>query len=351
MTGVTVARDVLDDVRATIDGCFADVARRIGRFEHFDRVWQTAAATATGGKLIRPHLVLCARRGFGGETDDSTVQIAAALELLHLSFLLHDDVIDGDTLRRGTPNLIARQHDVARASGIDETEAVRYGVSCAILVGDVLLASAHRLVAGIDEPPVRRRALQEVLDDAVLAAAVGEHADIRISLRGEADESAILRTMEQKTARYSFTAPLQMGALLGDAPAAAVTALGVIGATMGAAFQARDDVLGVFGDPQRTGKSTLSDLREGKITLLIAHARTHTAWNGVAHLFGDPGLDEQGAGLLRAAIERSGARQRTEAVIDGLLDETRMSMSRAPLPAPLVDDLERVLASATERTR
>jgi len=351
MTGSALAPDALADVEDVIDGCFRDVSDRIGDVEGFGAVWEQVRRGAGGGKLLRPRLLLAAHGAFTDGGTEAAVPAAAALELLHLAFLLHDDVIDRDLVRRGEPNLIALRRDAARESGADEAAALHYGGSCAILAGDLLLSSAHRLIAELDTPATVRGALMRMLGDAIDAAAVGEHADIVLGLRGDAGEAAILRTMEHKTARYSFSAPLQMGALLGGATPSTVEALGFIGTTIGVAFQARDDVLGVFGDPRCTGKSVLSDLREGKLTLLIAHARTHPEWAAAAGLFGDPGLDEEGAAVLRAAIERSGGLARTEAVISGLVAEARASMLLAGLPDRLIVDLEHAIAGATERTR
>ncbi|WP_424937579.1 MULTISPECIES: polyprenyl synthetase family protein [Bacteria] len=348
MIDVMVPRDVRDGVVAAMDSCFEDIAQRIGQVEGFDGVWETAREASEGGKMLRPHLLLSAYGAFAVEPAESAVQVAAAMELLHLAFLLHDDVIDRDLVRRGRPNLIARRYDIARGQGMNDSAALRYGDGCAILAGDVLLSAAHRLVAEVDEPLDVRRGLLRALDDAILAAAVGEHADLVIGLRGVADESAILRTMRDKTARYSFSAPLRMGALLGGASAEVIAALGVIGDTIGIAFQARDDVLGVFGDPQRTGKSALSDLREGKVTLLIAAARADPAWREVAHLFGRPELEETDAALIRAVIERSGARTRVEAAITRFAEDARASLEPVTLPSTLVDDLERVLVTVTE---
>ncbi|OZB80746.1 MAG: hypothetical protein B7X41_17525, partial [Microbacterium sp. 14-71-5] len=302
----TLSPDLLADVEAVIDDCFQEVSDRIGGVEGFDAVWDHVHRGAEGGKLLRPRLLLTAHRAFADEVSGTVVQAAAALELLHLAFLLHDDVIDRDLVRRGGPNLVALRRDAARAAGADEATALRYGESCAILAGDLLLSAAHRLIADLDEPAAHRGVIRRILGDAIDAAVVGEHADVLLGVRGEADEEAILRTMEFKTARYSFSAPLRIGALLGGAAPSAVEALGFIGTTIGIAFQARDDVLGVFGDPQQTGKSVLSDLREGKVTLLIANARTHPEWEAVADLFGDAALDEDGAAVLRAAIERAG---------------------------------------------
>ncbi|GAB6856776.1 polyprenyl synthetase family protein [Microbacterium xylanilyticum] len=351
MTDSAVTKDLLSEVGAVIDECFRDAATRLGDLAGFGAVWEETRRAAEGGKLLRPRLLLAAHRAFDAGSPEDAIRAAAALELLHLAFLLHDDVIDRDVLRRGAPNLIARRRDAARAMGADEAEALHYGDSCAILAGDVLLSAAHRLIAELDAPAPRRRALWAVLSDAIGAAAVGEHADVLLGLQGGADEEAVLRTMEHKTARYSFNAPLRMGAILGGADATAVETLGVVGTTVGIAFQVRDDVLGVFGDPQHTGKSALSDLREGKITLLVAHAAADPSWQSASALFGDPGLDERGAAVLRAAIERSGGLARAEAAISGLVAEARAALLLSALPAVLIDDLENIIASAAERVR
>lgn len=354
MSEEAVADDLLvelTEVGAVIDECFRDAAARLGDLAGFGAVWEETRRAVSGGKLVRPRLLLTAHRAFAGTPSESAIQAAAALELLHAAFLLHDDVIDRDVLRRGAPNLIARRRDAARAMGADEAEALRYGDSCAILAGDLLLSGAHRLIAELDAPAAERRALWEVLGAAIGAAVVGEHADVLLGLQGGADEDAVLRTMEHKTARYSFSAPLRMGAILGGADACAVETVGVIGTTIGIAFQARDDVLGVFGDPRRTGKSTLSDLREGKVTLLVAYAAADHSWQSVSALFGDSGLDEHGAAVLRAAIESSGGLARTEAAISGLVAEARATLMLSSLPVRLIGDLERVIANAAERTR
>lgn len=139
--------------------------------------------------------------------------------------------------------------------------------------------------------------------------------------------------------------------MLGGASAAAVERLGEIGRHLGVAFQLRDDVLGVFGSAELTGKSVLSDLREGKETLLIAYARVHPDWSRAAHGFGSPELDDAGAARLRRAIESSGARDRVERLIDARCTAAVDAIAAAQLPHDLHEALTVTAGICAERAR
>jgi geranylgeranyl pyrophosphate synthase len=352
MTTATRCERHLDGVAQRLHGFFDSAAERA---EHpiYREVWQTARAAAFGGKLLRPRLVLLAHDAFAGErraddTDDAT-SLATAFELLHTAFLLHDDVIDHDLYRRGEPNVIAARAALARGYGVSTARALAYGEACSILMGDVLISGAYRLVGELDAPAGVRRALIGVVDDALFATAGGEHADAFGSLAGAWDYADIVSLMAEKTARYTFCAPLEAGALLGGADSTAAGQLARIGRELGIAFQARDDLLGVFGDEGVTGKSALSDLREGKATLLIAAAREHEVWHEASALFGNPELDEAGAAMLRAAIELTGARRRVEDFIAETSATAIAALRSSGLPKPLVAGLTDIAAGAAER--
>src|SRR5215207_4021992 len=308
-------------VAGFLDTFFAErVARAAAHGGDYERLWSAARDAASGGKRIRPALVLAAHRAFAGAQTESAVRLAAAFELLHTAFLIHDDVIDHDLVRRGAPNVAGRFALDGVARGLSVVRANEYGEASAILAGDLLISGAHRLVAELDAPHDVRGSLLELIDECVFLAAAGEHADVRFAAGATPGERDILAMIENKTASYSFSAPLQAGALLGGATPDAVDRLGEIGRHLGVAFQLRDDVLGVYGSPAVTGKSVLGDLREGKETLLIAYARAHAGWSAVAVEFGRPDLDDAAAARLRAAIEASGARSRVEQLITARCD-------------------------------
>ncbi|BDZ53342.1 polyprenyl synthetase family protein [Agromyces marinus] len=288
---------------------FAEARLRAGAYgSHYAALWESIEHQSSGGKRIRPGLVWSAYRGFGGVDRTVVTGVALAFELLHTAFLIHDDLIDRDTVRRGVPNVAGRFAARATEFGGDARASEVWGATAAVLAGDLALSRAHREIAILPIGDDRRRALLDILDHAVFVSAAGELADVVSSLHGSTPElEGVLAMLEQKTAVYSFEAPLSAGAVLAGAPASAVAALGRFGRLAGVAFQITDDVLGVFGDPVSTGKSASADLREGKRTALIAHAAATTAWPEIRDRLGDPALDDAGASALRERLRGCGA--------------------------------------------
>lgn len=313
-------------------------------------LWEAAAEASRGGKRIRPRLVLIAHRALGGARDHEAVRVAAAFELLHTALVVHDDVIDRDLVRRGRPNVAGRFALLALGRDQPPARAAAYGEASAILAGDLLLAGAHRFIAELEPRELRTRLL-EVFDDGVFRAAAGEHDDVRFAAGGNPTHDEIVAMLENKTAAYSFAAPLLAGAALAGAEPARAAPLAAVGRRLGLAFQLRDDLLGVFGDRAETGKSDLGDLREGKETLLVAYARGTEAWLAVAHRFGRDDLDDGDAAALRAALETSGARRRVERLIDEQLAAAGAGIRAAGLPPAETAELERLAAEGRDRTR
>lgn len=328
----------------------AGLVRELGPLT--ERLWAGAREAASGGKRIRARLVLAAYRGFGGEADSTAaLDAAVAFELLHTAFLLHDDVLDGDLVRRGRPNLIARFAGDAAGSAAGSTGATgqRWGEAAAILAGDLLIQTATTLVAGIAAPEPRRRAALAALERCVLETAAGELADVGAGLGVTAPGvEEVLAFTELKTAPYTFSAPLVVGAALAGADETQRATLERFGAAAGLAFQLRDDVLGVFGDEQVTGKSAESDLRAGKVTALVAFARQSGSTELDALLARDE-LDAAACDRLRELLVHTGALARVEALITELAEAARAELSRAELPRRLSAELAELLVAAVER--
>lgn len=308
--------------------------------EGHGQLWDALADATEGGKRFRPALVIATHDALAGTEPEAAAAVGAALELLHTAFVVHDDVIDGDDVRRGAPNVTGTFAARARTAGVGQSAARRYGDAAGILAGDLALVAAVRRVArcGAAEPVVE--VLLELLEDTVHATAAGELADVRLGLRGSGPPATLdeaLLVAELKTAVYSFQLPLQAGSVLAGAPAGLTEALARIGRTMGIGFQLLDDLLGVFGHESRTGKSALTDLREGKHTALLAHARSTPAWADLSPLVGDPHLAEPDAGRARDLLEGCGARARTQELADRYLDEALAEAARPPVPAPLAE--------------
>ncbi|MDN5617889.1 MAG: polyprenyl synthetase family protein [Kocuria sp.] len=307
-------------------------------------------AMALDGKKVRPLLLMRTFRDLGGVDAASAVEAACASELLHLALLAHDDVIDGDLYRRGAPNIYGRFHADALDRGGTPQQADTWGKASAILAGDILLSAAQGLLARLDVPEERRRAVLDIYDEAILRSASGEHTDVWLALDAkENTTSTILEMMKDKTAVYSFELPVRIGAVLAGAESELTASLAHIGGDLGAIYQLRDDLLGVFGDESRTGKSVVSDLREGKQTLLVAYARGHEEWSDVEECFGDPGLRPEDAERIRAVLSSTGARHRVEKLIEDSGRSLEVRLADSGLPGRLCETLTGMIRYSASR--
>ncbi len=300
------------------------------------RLWEALAAATEGGKRFRPALLVAAHDALGGTRSAAAAQVGAAVELLHTAFVIHDDVIDGDDLRRGRLNVSGTFHADALASGAAPDAAADYGRTAGILAGDLALTAAVRAVASCGAPADVVDRLLDLFDAALHTTAAGELADVRLSLSvGTASLLESLAMEEQKTGAYSFALPLQAGALLAGAGPEVVAGLRLAGGMLGVAFQLVDDLQGVFGDPARTGKSTTSDLRTGKQTPLLTVARTTPAWERIRPYVGrdltDPELDE-----VRRLLTTSGSRRFVEELAEAHLETSRGVFERLGVPWELL---------------
>jgi geranylgeranyl diphosphate synthase, type II len=296
------------------------------------RLWDAVRTAARGGRRVRPQILLLAHDALaapGQQVDRAAAeQVAAAVELLHTAFLAHDDVIDGDTVRRGRPNVAGRYETEALTAGASSAAARTYGTAAGILAGDLALATSFRLVATSTAPPEVVARLLELFDETLHLTADGELADVWSSLAPCTMLEDVLTTAERKTAVYTFGLPLRAGAVLAGRPDLDGP-LTRLGRELGLAFQLRDDLAGTFGDPAVTGKSASSDLRTGKETALVALARETTAWPHIAPVLGDPDATDEDHDRVRSLLRRCGARARVE----------RLAVQHETTAAGLADEL------------
>ncbi|MFC8683275.1 polyprenyl synthetase family protein [Microbacterium ureisolvens] len=324
------------DLAIAIDGALARIRERASELgPGFGALGDAITRAAHGGKRFRPALVTASFDAFRhDETNASAVlSVAAAFELLHTAFVVHDDVIDHDTMRRGVPNIGGEFRDRARDGGADADGAALVGDAAAILAGDILLHEAFRLVAMAHTDAATRDRLLTLFDDAVLVSAAGELADVENSVASRfPSRGATLDTAFNKTAVYSFRAPLQAGALLGGAGTDALRVLGDAGGRLGLAFQLVDDLIGAFGTTEQTGRDSGPDLRENKRTPLVALARESDRAPRVDEALA---LARTGPVAVREAqqlLESSGAKDRLVALIAETLDAVRTSSHDPALP-------------------
>lgn len=301
------------------------------------RLWAALAAATEGGKRFRPALVIAAHDALGGTRSASAVTVGAAVELLHTAFVIHDDVIDGDDLRRGRLNVSGSFHAYALASGASPEDATDYGRTAGILAGDLALAASIRAVATCGAPTKVVGDLLDLFDAALHTTAAGELADVRLSLNVDTASLAESLTMaEQKTSAYSFALPFQAGAVLAGADEKTVVRLGEAGRVLGVAFQLLDDVLGVFGDPTRTGKSATTDLRTRKQTPILAHARNTPQWEQIRTYLGRILTDSELSEVQRL-LTTSGSRRFVEELADTHLAAARAVLEQLEVPCELLD--------------
>ncbi|GAA3764793.1 polyprenyl synthetase family protein [Micromonospora maritima] len=305
-----------------------------------------------GGKRLRPLFCYWGWRGFGGPDGRPIVVAAAALELFHAFALIHDDILDRSDRRRGEPTVHRHFADLHARSGWRGDPAA-YGRRAALLCGDLCATWSAQMFHGCGLPAERLRRGHALLARMRTEVIAGEYLDV-VAAAGDGSVASALAVVRLKTARYTVTRPVQVGAALAGAGPAEVAALAGFGDPLGDAFQLRDDLLGVFGDPAVTGKSNLDDLREGKPTVLMALARATAGPADAARLdalVGDPELDPAGAAEVRAVVEASGARDAVERMIRVRADEALAALDGSALDEPARRALTALAYRAVDRRR
>lgn len=313
-----------------------------------------------GGKRIRPVFAWWGWRGAGGSPDEpeagAVLRAVSALELIQGCALVHDDIMDDSTTRRGAPTVhvaFADRHRRAGWLGAPE----RFGAAAGILLGDVALAWSDDMLRGAGLwPDALHRAL--VVWQAMRTELLGgQYLDVLSQVRGDESPEAALRVDRYKTAAYTVERPLHLGAAIAGAPPHLVAAYRRFGADIGVAFQLRDDLLGMFGDPSVTGKPAGDDLREGKRTLLLACGLQAAAKRGhstgarlLRSAIGDPDLSPARVDAVRDVLHDLGAVRYVEHRIEALTGSALGALDGAEVAAPAEEQLAELAVLATRRT-
>ncbi|WP_447006366.1 polyprenyl synthetase family protein [Saccharothrix isguenensis] len=305
-----------------------------------------------GGKRIRPTFAWWGWRAAGGdpgdELADAVLTAVSSLELLQACALVHDDLMDASETRRGMPTVhvrFAREHRAEGWLG----EADRFGLAASVLIGDVALAWADDMLFAAGLPTDALQRLSLPWRDMRTEMLAGQFLDVLTQARGDSSPDAALRIDRLKTAAYTVERPLHMGAAIGAGSPELVAGLRSFGADIGVAFQLRDDLLGVFGDPAVTGKPAGDDLREGKRTLLVALGMQFGA--DVLHeALGKPDLDVAMVDEVRTRLREVGAVDAIEDRIAELTGSALRALDRAPIAEPAGERLAELAVSATKRT-
>jgi geranylgeranyl diphosphate synthase, type I len=321
----------------------------------------SVASLLSGGKGLRAGFLYWGHRAGGSDDSDALVRLAASMEFFQGAALLHDDVMDRSDTRRGRPSAhraVASLHTKRGWAG----DGGRFGEGVAILAGNLCLTWCDQLYATCGLPPADLARGRDLFDRMRTQLMGGQFLDLLESARGwdglslEERITSARTVIRFKSAKYTIEQPLLIGALVGGVPRPAHAQLSAYGLALGEAFQLRDDLLGVFGDPEATGKPAGNDLREGKLTVLIALALAGASPSGretMSALLGRDDLDDDGVQALRAVIRGSGAVDRVEDLISDRAAEARSALARAEHAARLdgtaLDVLDTLISVSTAR--
>lgn len=347
----------LDDRSSIVASVGSDVAALLEDSRRF----------LSGGKRFRAQFCHWGWRAVAGVREtpvtqrelDAVIGAASALELFHAAALVHDDVIDSSDTRRGQPSAhrrFADRHRQARWTG----DADEFGVSAAILLGDLLLGWSDELfddaAFGLGDAQ-RARAARRQFNTMRTDVTAGQYLDVlEESAWVERDERQLLEAAERvivyKSAKYSIESPLLIGAALAGADEFQLETLSDFGLPLGIAFQLRDDLLGVFGDAAVTGKPSGDDLREGKRTMLVALTRgkvSASVRRAFDELLGDSELSTEQVLMLQGAMRDSGAVDEVEQIIDREVARANAALDEASLAPEAIAALRQLTYRVTDR--
>ncbi|WP_151082700.1 polyprenyl synthetase family protein [Nocardioides cynanchi] len=345
-----------DRVQVALDAFLDEQAARLAPLgDDAARLLAEARASVSGGKRFRAAFCYWGYHSVAGPADDDAVDAAlvracASLELLHASALVHDDYMDASDTRRGRPATHRGFADEHRGDGW-RGDPEQYGAAAAILLGDLLLSWSDELLrrCGLPLEPVVDAL--DVFDRCRSEVITGQFLDVSVQARGAADVDAAMTVLRYKSAKYSIERPLHIGATLAGADQGRLARLSSFGLPLGEAFQLRDDLLGVYGDPAATGKPAGGDLIEGKRTVLVALALDGAPASDAARLDAALGteLDEARVAELRRIIDDSGAHAQVESVITDLAARATTALRAADVDEHARGVLLQLAAAATDR--
>lgn len=305
------------------------------------------------GKRLRPLFAYAGIISAGGDLNPATTKAISSLELLQACALIHDDLMDGSDTRRGKPS-IHRHFESIHVQEELEGFAPAYGLASAVLLGDLALVWSNQLLntSGITTQELQR--VLPVFDEMRVELMAGQFLDIHEQTQKNTDLARSMKIARYKSGKYTIERPLHMGATLsGNSTPEIILALSEYGLPLGEAFQFRDDLLGVFGDPAVTGKPAGDDLREGKRTALIAmtDARCSDAMREESRkYFGKVNLDDKGVAILQEMIESTGAKAELEKMIENLTQRAVRAIDNPAIDDTARDTLTKLALIATKRS-
>jgi len=304
-----------------------------------DLIDAIAQLMTRGGKRLRPALVYYSYRALGGASDAAVLPLALATEFLHTYLLIHDDIMDHAETRRSQPAAHVRFREIHRERGW-RGDPAELGAAVAILLGDLAHTWAVELFSDVEVEGARAAELNRVFSAMCQEVIGGQYLELLVAARRESeqpDEEELLSVLRRKSGCYTAERPIQLGGILAGAGPGPLAALARFGSALGEAFQLQDDLLGMFGDPEKVGKPVGADLTEGKFTFLIFHAlkaASPAERQVLANALGRPDLPIEEVERVRRILMGTGARARVEAMVEDRLQVARAALAGLDLQEP-----------------
>ncbi len=304
------------------------------------------------GKRLRPLFAYVGFLGSGAAPKIEILHSCAALELIHVCALIHDDVMDGSDTRRGAPSIhkaFEAMHMKEKMSG----SAQQFGISAAILLGDLALVWSAKMLhqAGLGESELVRSL--PMYDEMRVELMAGQYLDIFEQALGSQSVERSLKVARYKSGKYTIERPLHFGAALGGGKPKLFETYSEYGLPLGEAFQLRDDILGIFGDPSETGKPAGDDLREGKRTVLLAKTMELADEKSklvIESTLGNPKMNSEELSKVQEIITNTGALAQVEELIDSLTFSAQSALDRGEIKPLSKQALAKLITIVTRRT-
>ena len=329
-------------VRAELASFIESKRRRTGETAWLADFLDRLENYATGGKLLRGSLLCFSYASFANKLPgEAVIKAAAALEMTHSALLIHDDIMDGDDLRRGQPSLHSQYRTLARNNNLPNSHQL--GLNLALGAGDaVIFMAVEMLSQALNETSAKEKLLELYINQLILTCD-GQMEDIYLGAQKDMpSKSEIYELMATKTAGYTIVLPIKMGAMLAGQAADDLDKLDAAGRAIGTIFQIRDDELGVMGDVHKTGKSVGSDIKQGKKTLLyyfLLEKSPPKQRAEIETIFGNPMLTAKDISYVQKLVEEAGVIDLLGQEVQGLKDKAVVAINQLPLPVEAKNQL------------
>jgi len=290
---------------------------------------QIADLSLRGGKRIRAALLYCSYLSHGGKDEEMAMQASLAMELSETYLLIHDDIMDDDSLRRGGTTIHHNYGKMAMKKYRRKVDPKQFGSSIAMCAGNIASAMSYEIISKLKCDEIHTNRVLRLLSEIYILENYGQSLDLFSQVREKMTHDDGIKVQELKTVPYTFDGPVKIGAILAGAGDDEIKKLESYTLPLGIAFQIQDDILGVFGSTEKTGKPIISDLKEGKKTLLILDAlqvADKKQRKIIEHNLGNKWITKRGFEAVKKIIVDTGALEKSKKIAHDLAEKAEKAM-------------------------